>query len=192
MKAKKVQKEAVRVIDSEPAGNSPLSGDLIGKTDDHEAEDENEKLPLVDELGVEDLDEVLFGGRGRLFSAAGRESPVAEITGEGVLLHPPQKPFAEEGDTENIISQIDERGILLNELGQLRKIVGARYKGFSIYALGEMKPGTLKHYAAWFDEEGQMHKLYVQGEALTTDMIFRIRNRTHDGEIGSFAEITSD
>lgn len=156
--------------------------------------DDEENLPLVDELGVEDITEVLFGGRGRLFSAAGRESPVAEITDEGLLLHPPQRPFEEEaaGTTENIVYQVDERGILLNELGQERKIVGARYKGFCIYTLGEMKPGTLKHYAAWFDDEGQPHKLYVQGDPLTTDMIFRIRNRTHDGEIGAFPEITSD
>jgi hypothetical protein len=161
-----------------------------------EAEDrrrqQDDEPSLVDELGVEDLTDILFGNRGRIFSAAGRNSPVAELGPEGVLLRPAQKPYMEEDAGEVIVFRVNEKGILLNELGEQRKIVGAKFKGNAIYTLGETKPGTVKHYAAWFDESGQPHKLLVQGEPLTTDMIYRIRNRTHDGEISSFPEVQSE
>lgn len=152
----------------------------------------NDELTLVDELGVEDLTDVLFGVRGRIFSAAGRNTPVAELNEEGVLLRPAQKPYMDEPPKEVIVFGVDDRGILLNELGERRKIVGAKYKGRPIYTLGETKPGTVKHYAAWFDDDWCPHKFYVQTEALTVDMIYRIRNRTHDGEISAFPEIRSD
>jgi hypothetical protein len=154
--------------------------------------DPNRPVPLVDELGVDDLCDVLFAERGRIFSAAGREAPIAEFNSSGVLLRPPQLPFSDERPREEIVYRMDHRGVLLNELGEPRKIVGAKYRGNAIYTLGETKPGTVKHYAAWFDNEERAHKLYVHGEALTADMIFRIRNRTHDGEIAVFSEITTD
>jgi hypothetical protein len=162
--------------DEEPAEEVPQEGPLA----------------LVDELGVEDLSEILFADHGRIFSAAGRESPIAEFTKSGVLLRPPGQPFIDAPPAEVIIYKNDERGVMLNELGEPRKIVGAKYKGNAIYTLVEQKPGTVKHYAGWFDEKNQVHKLYVSGQALTSDMVFRIRNRTPDGEIGIFAEITSD
>lgn len=149
-------------------------------------------IALVDELGVEDLSEILFAEHGRIFSAAGRESPVAEFAADGVLLRPPGQPFIDAPPAEVIMYKNDERGVMLNELGQPRKIVGAKYKGNAIYTLVEQKPGTVKHYAGWFDENDRAHKLYVQGQALTSDMVFRIRNRTPDGEIGIFSEIASD
>jgi hypothetical protein len=149
-------------------------------------------LPLVDELGVEDLQEIIFGGRGRIFSAAGRDSPVAEITSDFVVMHPPQRSLDDALETEEIVYHADAKGILLNEFGDQRKIIGARFRGAAIFTVAEMKPGTLKHFAAWFDDDGRAHKLYVQGEALTVDMIFRIRNRTHDGEISIFPEIGTD
>ena len=156
-------------------------------------EDDEEDLSLVDELGIEDLGEVIFVSRGHLFSAAGRESPVAEIQKDSVLLRPPQKPLDENpAEEEKIIFHVDERGILLNELGEKRKISGCRFRGKELWVMGETKPGTLKHYAAWFDDEGQSHKVYVRKEPLTSDMVFRIRNRTHDGEISIFPEITTD
>lgn len=166
--------------------------DGISTPDADEEEREPEILTLVDELGVEDLTDVLFGLHGKIFSAAGRDSPVAEFEESGVFLRPANKPYTEESAVEEIIFHVDEKGILLNELGQQRKIIGARFKGQSIYTLGEMKPGTLKHYAAWFDDKWVAHKFYVQGEALTIDMIYRIRNRTHDGEISIFPEIRTD
>lgn len=156
-------------------------------------EDDEEDLSLVDELGIEDLGEVIFVSRGHLFSAAGRESPVAEIEKDSVLLRPPQKPLDENPtEEERIIQHVDERGILLNELGQQRKIAGCRFRGKALWVMGETKPGTLKHYAAWFDDDNQPRRIYVRKEALTSDMVFRIRNRTHDGEISIFPEITTD
>src|ERR1700738_1990933 len=81
-------------------------------------------LPLVDELGVEDLQDPIFGGRGRLFSTAGRDSPVAEFTKDFLVLHPPQLPFEEsgQGESEDIVINVDESGILLDELGRQKKI----------------------------------------------------------------------
>jgi hypothetical protein len=149
-------------------------------------------LPLADELGVDDLDEILFAEHGRVFSAAGRESPIAELRASGVMLYPPNLPFSDAAPTEVIAYKGDKRGILLNELGEPRKIVGAKFKGHELFTLLETKPGTVKHYAGWFDEKDQPHKLYVQGQALTSDMVFRIRNRTPDGEIGMYPEISSD
>lgn len=159
-----------------------------------DAEDiqEDGELTLADELGIEDLMDVLFADRGKIFSAAGRDSPIAEFEEDGVTLRPPDKPYMDVPPGEVIVYHHDESGILLNEVGERRKIVGAKYRGMPIYVIAEQKPGTLKHFAAWFDTTMQPHKFYVQGEPLTSDMIFRIRNRTHDGEISIFPEITSD
>jgi hypothetical protein len=149
-------------------------------------------LPLADELGVDDLNEILFAEHGRVFSAAGRESPIAELRASGVMLYPPNLPFSDAAPAEVIVFKGDKRGILLNELGEPRRIVGAKFKGRELFTLLETKPDTVKHYAGWFDDKDQPHKLYVQGQALTSDMVFRIRNRTPDGEISMFPEITSD
>jgi hypothetical protein len=154
-------------------------------------EDEGD-LTLADELGIEDLMDVLFADRGKIFSAAGREAPIAEFADDGVMLRPPDKPYIDAPPGEVIVYHKDDAGILLNEFGERRKIVGAKYQGRPIYVIAEQKPGTVKHFAAWFDENMQPHKFYVQGDALTSDMIFRIRNRTHDGEISIFPEITTD
>ncbi len=147
---------------------------------------------LVDELGVQDLRELIFGKRGRLFSAAGRNSPVAEFTSDYVVLHPPQKPFEELGSTEDIVIHVDERGILLNEIGQPRKIAGAKFGGAELWWLGEQAPDKIKHYVGWFDDSGKAHKLYVNGEAITTEIAYRMRNRTHDGELSIFPDVTTD
>jgi hypothetical protein len=164
----------------------------VANNDDWDDEDQEEELTLADELGVEDLMDVLFADRGKIFSAAGRDAPIAEFNPDCVMLRPPQKPYLEEPPGEDIVYTADEHGILLNEFGERRKIVGAKYKGQSIYVIKEQKPGTVKHFAAWFDKEMRPHKFYVQGDALTSDMLFRIRNRTHDGEISIFPEITTD
>ncbi len=161
------------------------------------ADEEKEPNPpappsLVDELGVQDLRALIFGRRGRLFSAAGRQSPVAEFAEEYVILHPPQKPFEESGATEDIVIHVDERGVLLNEIGQPRKIAGARFRGHELWCLGERLEGTLKHLVGWFDEQGKVHRLYMEEQPITSDQAYRLRNRTHDGELTAFPEITTD
>lgn len=153
---------------------------------------DDENVSLVDELGVQDLRELIFGNRGRLFSAAGREAPVAEFTEEFLVLHPPQKPFEEIGKSEDIGIKTDERGVLLNEINQPRKIAGAKFGGAELWWLGERAPDTIKHYAGWFDESGKVHKLFVNGDPITTEVVYRMRNRTHDGELSIFPDVTTE
>lgn len=150
------------------------------------------ELPLADELGIQDINDPIFGGRGRLFSAAGRQSPIAEFTSQFLIMHPPQKPFTEQGPSEDIVIRIDKRGILLDELGRPKHIPGAKFNGNQLWFMGERKRGTLRHFAAWFDSEGNAHRLFVNNEALTTEIIYRLRNKTHDGEISIFPDIKSD
>jgi hypothetical protein len=147
---------------------------------------------LAEELGIEDLSDPIFGGRGRIFSAAGKDSPVAEFTDEFLIMHPPQMPFDESGKSEDFVVNVDDSGILLDELMRQKKIAGARFKGHELYWLGETKPGTLKHYAGWFDKHDIAHLLYVNGEPITTEIIFKLRNKTHDGEISIFPDLESD
>jgi len=150
-----------------------------------------EELPLADELGVEGEDP-LFGGRGRVFSAAGRYSPLIEFTKEQVIIHPPQLPFREDGPAEHFSTQVDSRGVLLDELGVAKHIAGAKFKGKMLWYLGEQLPGTTKYLVGWFDSQGKAHKLYVNDEPLTVDRIFKLRNTTHDGELSFFADVTTD
>lgn len=147
---------------------------------------------LADELGIDEIRNPVFGGRGRIFSAAGRQSPVASFTDDFLMLHPPQKPFNEAGPSEDILIKVDKRGVLLDELNRPKHISGAKYRGQQLWWLGEKKIGTLKHYAGWFDQQDVPHKLFVNNEALTTDIVFRLRNKTHDGEISIFPDIKSD
>ena len=148
--------------------------------------------PLVDELGVKDLKELIFAKKGRLFSTAGRDSPVAELTEDGLVLHPPQKPLEEEGPVEKIELKIDERGVWLDELGKAKKVAGAKYRGHELFWMGECEPGTNRHLVAWFDEEGKAHRLLLEGKPLTTGLAFKLRNRTHDGELSIFDDVTSE
>lgn len=153
-----------------------------------------ESVSLVDELGIHDLKDPLVDGRGRKFSAAGRSSPVAEFTNEFVVLHPPQKPFQEgdAGPAEEIMLEMDKTGVLLDEFGARKYIPGAKFNGHQLFYYWEQKPGTLKHYAVWFDDGGQHHYITVEGERLTTDVIYKLRNMTHDGELTRFKELTSE
>lgn len=169
----------------------------------HDDEDDEKKQPpddeapagpqtFAEELGIEDLSDPIFGGRGRLFSAAGKHSPVAEFTDDFLIMHPPQMPFDETGPSEDFVEHVDRTGVLLDELNRKKKIVGARYRGHELFWLGETKPGTLKHYAGWFDKNEVYHLLYVNGEPITTDIVFKLRNKTHDGEISVFPDLESD
>jgi len=168
------------MMNEQENNNAPSSGDP------------NDPVSLADELGVTDLRELVFGKHGRLFSAAGRTAPIAEFTDDSLVLHPPGMPFEEERQTEVIHYDVDERGIALNELGQPRRISGAKLNGRPLYVLGEMLPGTYKHLVAWFDDSGKAHRMAIQGNIVTTDMAYQMRNKTHDGELAAFADLESE
>ena len=164
-------------------------------TNSNTPDDEKEpatEMSLVDELGVEDIYDPIAGGRGRLFSTAGREAPIAEFTKDFLVLHPPQKPFKEQGGGETITVVSDSNGILLDEFGVQKRMTGARYKGATIYWLAEIKPGTTRHLVAWFDDNNVAHRLLIQGNPITTDMAYRLRNQTHDGELTIFPELDTE
>jgi len=147
---------------------------------------------FADELGIVDLSEPVFGGRGRLFSVAGRHAPVAEFTSEFIVLHPPQKPFSEDGPAEVITSHKDSRGVLLDELGREKTIPGARFRGQQLYWLAEYKPGTLKHIAGWIDKQNKAHRLFSEGGVMLVDDVFKLRNRTHDGELTLYPHLSTE
>lgn len=150
-------------------------------------------LSLADELGVHELNEIVFVDQGRLFSAAGRSAPIAELTeDEDLVLRPPDKPLSDDLVLEKIEIQVDDRGILLNELGERRMFAGTKYKGRSLFYLAETVPDSSRHYVGFFDTDGNLGKLYLQGRPVTTDIIYKLRVRTHDGELGVFPELSDD
>lgn len=159
---------------------------------DEEKKTPADELPLVDELGIESLYEPITGGRGRLFSAAGRNSPIAEFTNDFLVMHPPQKPFAEQGANETITVVADSYGILLDEFGVQKRMPGARYQGRPLFWLAELKPDTTRHLVAWFDDQNVAHRLFILGDPVTTDMAYRLRNKTHDGELTIFPDLDSE
>jgi hypothetical protein len=159
---------------------------------DDEKKKSQDELPFVDELGVEDIYEPIAGGRGRLFSTAGRNAPIAEFTNEFLVMHPPQMPFQEADQSETVTVVGDQYGILLDEFGYQKKMIGARYHGHVIFWLAQLNPGTTRHLVAWFDEDNVAHRLILNNEFVTTDMAYRLRNRTHDGELTIFPELQSE
>lgn len=152
---------------------------------------EDENKPLVDELDVHGTKQGKYFAHGRLLSAATRQMPVVEFLDEALVLHPPEKPFDDQAPEEIAVS-VDERGVLLDDGGKPKKIAGARYNNRSIWWSGERKTGTLRHFAVWFDDNGVCHKLMIQGQPITTDVIYKLRNRTHDGELSMFPDLASD
>lgn len=155
------------------------------------SEDTNNQLkPLVDELDVDGIKQGKFFAHGRLLSAATRQMPVVEFLDEALVMHPPEKPFEDEVGEAHIVA-VDARGVVLDDAGKPKKIAGARYKGREVWVFGERKPGTLRHLAVWFDDDGSPHKLLVQGEPITTDVVYKLRNRTHDGELSMFPDLVS-
>lgn len=150
-------------------------------------------LSLVDELQIQTIYEPMVGLEGKIYCPAGRNAPVAEFTDEYLILHPPQKPLYEQGPEEDIVIQVDERGILLDELGEAKKIKSAKFKGYPIYYFGEQKEGTLKHFAVVLTGHDILHFILDKdGERLTTDQVYRFRNKSHDGEISVFPGLTCD
>jgi len=152
----------------------------------------DESESLADELGVEDLRRVVFGNRGRLFSAAGRGAPIVEFAGDFLIMHPPDKPFAEQGTSEEIEQHVSERGVLIDELGNEKKVSAAKFHGQTLFWLAEQWPGSSRNYVCWFDEDGKPQKIYMGEQAITVDVAFKLRNRTHDGELSIFEDLSKE
>jgi hypothetical protein len=41
-------------------------------------------------------------------------------------------------------------------------------------------------------QEGELQKLYFEGEPVTTDIIFKLRNKTHDGELSIYSDLSTE
>lgn len=147
---------------------------------------------LVDELGVEDLHRTYILKHGREFAAAGREIPVAEIDSNGLIMHNPDAPLSARGESEIIAVQCDEHGIVLNELGDRRKVAGARYHGNDLYWHKDTVPDTTRHYVAWYDSEWNAHGLYMEQTRLNVDIILKMRARTLNGELSIFPDLRTE
>jgi hypothetical protein len=156
-----------------------------------ESNDPINRQSFAEELGVGDSLDPVFSGRGRLFSTAGAQSPIAEFTEDYLMLYPPQKPLDEQHFAEEITIVVNERGVLLNELGEPRVIPAARYRGNQLVCLAQ-KNSNGKRLVAWFDKAGHKHKLFLQGVELTVRAAVKLRNATHDGEISIFPELSSE
>jgi len=152
----------------------------------------DEPESLADELGVEGLGRVVFGNRGRLFSAAGRKAPIAEFAGDFLIMHPADKPFTEQGGSEDIKQPVSDRGVLIDELGNEKRVSAAKFHGQTLYWLAEQKPGSSRNYVCWFDEDGKVRKIYMGESAITVDIAFKLRNRTHDGELSIFEDLSKE
>lgn len=155
-------------------------------------EDQNPTVntPLVDELHVDGIKQGKFFAHGRLLSAATRQMPVVEFLDEALVLHPPEKPFDDQTPEVQEVA-VDSRGVLLDDAGKPKRIAGARFKGNDIWWSAERKTGTQRHFAVWFDESLAPHKLLIQGQPITTDVVYKLRNRTHDGELSMFPDLMS-
>ena len=153
-------------------------------------DDTDQGKPFRDELGIEDLSDPVSGGRGRLFSTAGRESPIAELTEEFVILHPPQKPFNEEDFDENITERVSPRGVLLSAIGNEIKITGAKFHGHPVYCMSS-KDDSGKRLAAYFDDSGAPLYLIFEGKLVTYHQAMVLRNKTHNGDLTNTAGLVS-
>jgi hypothetical protein len=166
-----------------------MTDDSAGKSQPNKSTKQD--ASLRDELGIEDLSDPVMDGRGRLFSAAGRESPIAEFTEEFVILHPPQKPFSEEEFDETITERVSPRGVLLTAIGNEVKIPGAKFRSQPIFCLGARDDETGKRLVAYFDESGSPRYLIFEGQLLTYYKALGLRNKTHNGEISNTAGLIS-
>lgn len=152
----------------------------------------DEPESLADELGVEDLRKIIFGNRGRMFSAAGKDAPIAEFAGNFLIMHPPDKPFAEQDASETVEQHVSERGVLVDELGSEKTVPAAKFHGKPLFWLAEQRPKTSRNYVGWFDDDGNAKKIYMGEQAITVDIAFKLRNRTHDGELSIFEDLSTE
>lgn len=146
---------------------------------------------FAEELGIVDLGDPILASRGRLFSVAGPDHPVAEITEEYVVIHPQDKPYQQEdiAPSENIVFNMNDRGIILNEIGEPRKIPGARYNGYEVFVYWKLRAGTLFHFVVFFDQDDVPNFLTINGHRLTTKEAYKLRNMTHNGDLTHFPDI---
>lgn len=147
------------------------------------------KKPTFEEKLFRNL---LFADDGFAVSVLGQNMPAATCDEDAIIIRPADNPLNSDLPTQNISTKVDERGVLLDDNGNPKKVSGARYQGNAIFHLAELKSGTLKNYVVWFDLGGNARRLYYQGQMLTSDIIYKLRNRTHDGEISIFPELKSD
>ncbi len=152
----------------------------------------DEPESFADELGVKDLRTLIYGKRGKLFSAAGKDAPIAEFDGNFLVMHPADKPFIEDGQAEDIVLQVNDRGVLVDELGSEKKVPAAKFHGKPLFWLAEKKPGTSRNYVVWFDDDGKAQKIYMGEQGITVDVAFKLRNRTHDGELSIFDDLSKE
>ena len=144
---------------------------------------------LIDDLNVQDLHRTYVRLHGREFAAAGREIPVAEIDELGLLMHHPDQPLSADRQPQGIASGNDEQGIVLNELGERRKIIGTRFHGREVFWHSDTVPGTTRHYVCWFDEDGNTCGIFLDEMRLTVDAVHKMRSRTIDGDLSFFPEL---
>jgi len=146
---------------------------------------------FAEELGVVDLGDPILASHGRIFSVAGPDHPVAEFTDEFLVMHPADKPYQPEdkSPSEDIIFKMDERGVILNEIGEPKKIPGAKYNGYEIFVYYKLRPGSLFHYVVFFDGAQRPNFLTIKGHKLTTELVYKLRNMTHNGELNNYPDI---
>lgn len=150
-------------------------------------------LPLKEELQIEDLSRCIYFKDSKLFAAAGPGLPLLQVNTDGTFVSlDPERPYTAEVHEEVVVAKADEYGRLLDPLGQIRKLVGMKYKGNQLYYVDKYHPDSGQELAAWFDENWQPHFLYLGDTVLSAFMVLKIRNRMVDGELSVFEELSSD
>ncbi len=180
-----IELQSIEVLDSQPDKPAPAVED---KSHGHGAATNS----LVKDLGVADLSRTYVRMDGREFAAAGTKYPVVEIDYFGMVMHHPDKPLCASDKEELISVEHDEHGIVLNELGERRKVAGARFRGRELFWHRDTIPESTRHYVAWFDEEWKPHSIFLVGNRLTVDMVLKMRSRTVNGELSVFPEVSTD
>lgn len=147
---------------------------------------------FAEELGVTDLGDPILASHGRIFSVAGPDHPVAEFTDEFLVMHPSDKPYQEEdkSPSEDIVFKMDSRGVILNEIGEPKKIPGAKFNGNELFVYWKLRPGSLFHYVVFFDQNNKPNFLIIKGHKLTTELVYKLRNMTHNGELTHYPDIS--
>lgn len=146
---------------------------------------------FAEELGVVDLGDPILASHGRIFSVAGPDHPVAEFTDEFLVMHPSDRPYQAEdkSPSEDIVFRMDARGVILNEIGEPKKIPGAKFNNHEIFVYYKLRPGSLFHYVVFFDDDKRPNFLTVRGHRLTTELVYKLRNMTHNGDLTFYPEM---
>ncbi|MBX9687279.1 MAG: hypothetical protein K2X27_11290 [Candidatus Obscuribacterales bacterium] len=166
--------------------------------DDEQSSEPEGPLTLGEELEIEDLSRCIYFKDSKIFAAAGPGLPLLQVNTDGTFVSlDPDLPYRDSIDVEVVVSQ-DKYGRLLNELGEVRKVVGMTYNGKQLYFVAERHPDNEQHLAAWFDDEWKPHYLYLGDTLLSAPMLVnRLRNHMLSGELselqtGSDQTIRSD